>query len=140
MNHFYVEMTKIAGVDDGHGASAALTVGGAVAGLGAGHVVLGSTPVLSNAVQRDFSAGIKAGGKGNLLTDYLSRGLREAMEGVPAKELRSAAYKTSLEIPKLYAEGRVPVRTLAAAGAVLAGGATAGGIIAHAIGSHFANR
>ena len=138
MNPFFQEMTKAAGVDDGRGVHPAITAGGVAAGLGVGHVVLGTTPVLSSAVQRDFSAGIKAGGKGNLFTDYLSRSLREAMTGVPAREMRSAVYKTSLEAPKLLAEGRVPVRTLAAAGTVLAGSAIAGGVVAHAIGAHFA--
>lgn len=140
MNHFYVEMTKIAGVDDGRGAGAALTAGGVAAGLGAGHVVLGHTRLLPSALLGDFNAHVAANGEHGMIERWSNRKFREALVDYPAKELRNNVYRTlSNPIALLESPGvGLPARVVKTTGVVLAGSALAGGIVAHAIGSHFA--
>jgi hypothetical protein len=141
MNHFYVEMTKVAGVDNGHGAGTALTAGGVAAGLGVGHVILGNTRLLPSAFLGDFNAHVAAnGGERGAVERWSNRKARKIMSEIPAKDLRKGVYAAALSPSMLLENPELPARLLTTGGAVMAGSALAGGIVAHAIGSHFTHR
>lgn len=140
MSHFYVEMLKIASADGGHGASAALTAGGAAAGLGVGHVILGNTRLLPSAFLGDFNAHVAAHGEHGAVERWSNRKVRKIMSEIPAKDLRKGVYAAALSPSMLLENPELPARLLTTAGVVMAGSALAGGIVAHAIGSHFAHR